>query len=183
MKVLPVFHWKKVIYCCVQEWEWFLILKAQAWNTPESAPATAEHMPLLIKLTASLSINLNSQTNLGMRGRKIIKKTKHKKQKKQKPKPKQNPDNKSTVSSNKIAVSCPIESLQKKAITGDSLGKMTFAYCLQKMTGDTGSVALWRWRWLLLDFASCSYFFLFGSQGRFQQLLLKLLLNSTCSWR
>lgn len=38
-------------------------------------------------------------------------------------------------------------------------------------------------RCLLSDFASCCYFHLSGSQSCFQQIPLKLLLNSTCSWR
>lgn len=60
---------------------------------------------------------------------------------------------------------------------------MTFACCFWKTAGDTGSVSVWGWRWLLLDFAARCYFYLFGSQNCFEQLLLKLLLNSTCSWR
>jgi len=64
-----------------------------------------------------------------MRGRKTNKKKKQK-------------FDKSTVSSNKIAVSCPIASLWKKGITPDSAGKKTSAHCLQSTTGDSGSVAL-----------------------------------------
>lgn len=172
MKVLLVFHCKEIIYHCTQEWQWSLILKMQAWNTPESASTTAEHVSLLIKLTASLFINLKSQMSLRMRGGK-----------------KSNNDNNKINSTSqlshlkKIVVSCPIKSLwKKKAITQDSAGEMTSVYWLQKMTCDTGSVALWRWRWLLSDFASCCYFYLFSSQSCFWHLL-KWFLHSTCRWR
>lgn len=54
MKELPVFCWGKKLFTIVPKSDSFFILKAYAWNAPESVSATAKHTPLLIKLTACL---------------------------------------------------------------------------------------------------------------------------------